>query len=112
MHGVQHTVHTCAHTWFAHTTVLLPISIQLWTFHEVQAFFGISHLSACAMSVPVQSLEVFVAGPRGKVVASIAPKAGRALLHRHGDCCLEHEAAAVTSGLKYILRTDVCFSVG
>ena len=49
-------------------------------------------------------------GPRGKVMASIAPKAGRALLHRHGDCCLEHEAAPVASGLKYILRTDVCFA--
>ena len=51
-------------------------------------------------------------GLRGKMVASIAPKAGRALLHRHGDCCLEHEAAPVTSGLKYILRTDVCFAAG
>ncbi|KAL3162987.1 hypothetical protein ABBQ32_009419 [Trebouxia sp. C0010 RCD-2024] len=51
-------------------------------------------------------------GPRGKVVASIVPKAGRALLHRHGDYCLEHEASPVTSGLKYILRTDVCFATG
>lgn len=51
-------------------------------------------------------------GPRGKVVARIVPKAGRALLHRHGDCCLEHEATPVTSGLKYILRTDVCFATG
>lgn len=51
-------------------------------------------------------------GSRGKVVASIAPKAGRVLLHRHGECCLEHEAAPVISGLKYILRTDVCFAAG
>ena len=49
------------------------------------------------------------AGNRGKVVAKVVPKAGRALLHRHGDACLEHEAARVTSGLKYILRSDVCF---
>lgn len=48
-------------------------------------------------------------GQRGKVVASVVPKAGRALLHRHGDACLEHEAAPVKSGLKYILRSDVCF---
>lgn len=64
------------------------------------------------MPAPVPTLGVRVAGARGKVVASVAPKAGRALLHRHGDCCLEHEAAAVTSGLKYILRTDACFSAG
>ncbi len=49
------------------------------------------------------------AGHRGKVVASVVPKVGRALLHRHGDACLEHEAAPVKAGLKYILRSDVCF---
>ncbi|KAL0031831.1 hypothetical protein WJX79_010107 [Trebouxia sp. C0005] len=34
-------------------------------------------------------------GHRGKVVATVVPKAGRALLHRHGDACLEHESAPV-----------------
>lgn len=53
--------------------------------------------------------ETIFYGNRGKVVAKVVPKAGRALLHRHGDACLEHEAARVTSGLKYILRSDVCF---
>ena len=40
----------------------------------------------------------------------MAPKAGKALLHLHGDDCLEHEATAVTRGLKYVLRSDVVFS--
>ncbi len=31
------------------------------------------------------------------------------LLHLHGDECLEHEAAAVTAGVKYILRSDVVY---
>lgn len=39
----------------------------------------------------------------------MAPVAGMALLHRHGEECLEHEGAAVTEGLKYVLRSDVCF---
>ncbi|KAK9823754.1 hypothetical protein WJX72_005176 [[Myrmecia] bisecta] len=49
-------------------------------------------------------------GNRGKQVASVDPVAGRALLHRHGDDCLEHEALEVTSGIKYILRSDVVFA--
>ena len=64
------------------------------------------------MSLQRLASVVCCTGPRNKKVASIVPKAGRALLHRHGDCCLEHEAAPVTSGLKYILRTDVCFAAG
>ncbi|KAL0056244.1 hypothetical protein WJX82_009206 [Trebouxia sp. C0006] len=54
--------------------------------------------------------ETIFYGHRGKVVATVVPKAGRALLHRHGDACLEHEAAPVKAGLKYILRSDVCFT--
>lgn len=53
--------------------------------------------------------ETIFYGHRGKVVATVVPKAGRALLHRHGDACLEHESAPVKAGLKYILRSDVCF---
>ncbi len=55
---------------------------------------------------------------RGRVVASVAPKAGMALMHRHGSilsgeaCCLEHEAKAVVGrGMpKYVLRSDVVYS--
>ncbi|KAK9841028.1 hypothetical protein WJX81_006427 [Elliptochloris bilobata] len=46
-------------------------------------------------------------GARGKLVASVEPRAGRALLHRHGDACLAHEGHAVRSGVKYVLRSDV-----
>lgn len=46
---------------------------------------------------------------RNRRVVSVAPAPGLALLHKHGDCCLEHEAAAVTAGCKYVLRSDVVF---
>lgn len=45
----------------------------------------------------------------GRKLAAVKPAAGRALLHLHGDDCMEHEGAAVTAGVKYILRTDVVF---
>ncbi|ORZ31180.1 hypothetical protein BCR44DRAFT_36412 [Catenaria anguillulae PL171] len=44
-----------------------------------------------------------------KVVASVAPIQGRALLHRHGHACLLHEGAAVEKGVKYVLRSDVIY---
>lgn len=44
----------------------------------------------------------------GRLVASIVPKQGRVVLHRHGDrYCLDHEALEVCSGcVKYVLRYD------
>ncbi|KAL4457534.1 hypothetical protein ABPG75_012399 [Micractinium tetrahymenae] len=48
-------------------------------------------------------------GSRNRRLLSVAPAPGLALLHKHGDCCLEHEAAAVTAGCKYVLRSDVVF---
>jgi hypothetical protein len=48
-------------------------------------------------------------GGRNRRLAAVAPQPGLALLHRHGDDCLEHEAAAVTGGVKYVLRSDVVF---
>ena len=39
-----------------------------------------------------------------------APKRGAALLHAHGERCLTHEGAAVSRGVKYLLRTDVAYS--
>ena len=49
------------------------------------------------------------AGGRNRKLASVTPQPGLALLHKHGDCCLEHEALAVTNGVKYVLRSDVVF---
>lgn len=43
-------------------------------------------------------------------MVSVAPEAGLAMLHAHGDACLEHEAAPVQCGTKYILRSDVVFA--
>ncbi|KAI9308202.1 hypothetical protein BJ944DRAFT_260711 [Cunninghamella echinulata] len=37
----------------------------------------------------------------------IQPKQGLALLHRHGQHCLLHEALEVTQGVKWVLRSDV-----
>jgi predicted 2-oxoglutarate/Fe(II)-dependent dioxygenase YbiX len=44
-----------------------------------------------------------------KIVTSIAPVAGLLVIHEHGNNCLEHEAAQVTRGTKYVLRSDVMF---
>lgn len=49
------------------------------------------------------------AGNRNRRLATVVPQPGLALLHRHGDECLEHEGAAVTGGTKYVLRSDVVF---
>jgi hypothetical protein len=38
---------------------------------------------------------------------AFSPQAGAMLLHVHGDDCLVHEADPVTSGIKYVLRTDL-----
>lgn len=47
---------------------------------------------------------------KDRVVASVQPQTGLALLHRHGEKeCLEHEATAVMRGVKYVLRSDVVF---
>jgi len=39
---------------------------------------------------------------------SVAPEAGMALLHKHGQECLLHEGRAVESGEKWIIRSDLC----
>lgn len=38
---------------------------------------------------------------------AVIPQTGNMLIHVHGDSCLEHEADAVVSGTKYVLRTDL-----
>lgn len=48
---------------------------------------------------------------RGRLLVGVEPRAGMALLHRHGeDHCLEHEALPVREGCKYVLRSDIVFS--
>ena len=43
---------------------------------------------------------------------TVAPQVGRCLLHAHGHRCLTHEAQPVLEGTKYVLRTDVVYSIG
>ena len=47
---------------------------------------------------------------RATVLLSFPPKAGSALAHIHGQHCLLHEGTAVLHGVKYLMRTDVCYA--
>lgn len=38
---------------------------------------------------------------------SVAPEVGLALLHRHGEKCLQHEGMEVVKGEKWVLRSDL-----
>jgi hypothetical protein len=58
---------------------------------------------------PTASSPLCCAGSRNRKLASVTPQPGLALLHKHGDYCLEHEGVAVTAGTKYVLRSDVVF---
>jgi len=40
---------------------------------------------------------------------NVHPSKGTALLHKHGDDCLLHEAQLVKDGVKWVLRSDVVF---
>lgn len=40
---------------------------------------------------------------------NVHPSKGMALLHKHGDDCLMHEAELVKNGVKWVLRSDVVF---
>lgn len=42
---------------------------------------------------------------------NIHPSKGMALLHKHGDDCLKHEAEIVENGEKWVLRSDVIFPI-
>ncbi|CAH02533.1 uncharacterized protein KLLA0_B13673g [Kluyveromyces lactis] len=41
--------------------------------------------------------------------SNVHPSKGLALLHKHGDDCLLHEAQLVEKGTKWVLRSDVVF---
>jgi hypothetical protein len=61
-------------------------------------------------SPALQGGETIFYGATGHVIKSVAPLGGMALLHLHGEDCLEHEGATVKSGVKYVLRSDVVFA--
>ena len=53
---------------------------------------------------------VFYTGKNDQdVCGTFIPRRGWALFHRHGERCLTHEGRAPTTGVKYLLRTDVVF---
>jgi hypothetical protein len=45
-----------------------------------------------------------------KLLLSVSPVAGMALLHTQGPLCALHEGAAVSAGCKWLLRTDVMYA--
>jgi hypothetical protein len=49
-------------------------------------------------------------GGAGNVLLSYSPKMGHVLCHIHGEFCLLHEGGEVTSGVKYLMRTDVTYA--
>lgn len=52
---------------------------------------------------------IFYSDRRGVPPLNVHPKKGMALLHKHGDDCLKHEAELVKSGVKWVLRSDVTY---
>lgn len=77
-------------------------------------FTVLVYLNDASDSELVGGSTIFYANEAGAkqqhVVLSVAPETGAALVHGHGDRCLLHEGALVTSGAKYLLRTDVMYS--
>ncbi|KAI5083299.1 hypothetical protein GOP47_0003042 [Adiantum capillus-veneris] len=51
---------------------------------------------------------IFYPGHRHESI-EVAPVAGMALFHVHGENCMLHEARVVSKGIKYVLRSDVIF---
>lgn len=45
----------------------------------------------------------------GQPLLNVHPSPGMALLHKHGDDCMRHEAELVRLGVKWVLRSDVTF---
>ncbi|SSD59057.1 uncharacterized protein SCODWIG_00818 [Saccharomycodes ludwigii] len=52
---------------------------------------------------------VFYSSMSRHVMEKVHPLPGLALLHKHGDDCLLHEAELVKNGVKWVLRSDVYF---
>lgn len=52
---------------------------------------------------------IFHSDTRGVPPLAVHPTKGMALLHKHGDDCMRHEAELVRAGEKWVLRSDVTF---
>lgn len=47
-------------------------------------------------------------GSEGSEPLVVGLEVGMALLHKHGNECLLHEGREVTSGEKWVIRSDLC----
>lgn len=52
---------------------------------------------------------IFYPDSNSKSEINVHPTKGLALLHKHGDDCLQHEAEIVKEGVKWVLRSDVTY---
>lgn len=52
---------------------------------------------------------IFYPDMKGQECLNVHPSKGMALLHKHGDDCLKHEAELVKDGAKWVLRSDVTY---
>lgn len=52
---------------------------------------------------------IFYVNDNHRKPLNVHPSKGMALLHKHGDDCLMHEAELVKSGVKWVLRSDVVY---
>ncbi|KAF7714187.1 Uncharacterized protein PECH_003782 [Penicillium ucsense] len=64
------------------------------------------YLTSCAGGETVFYPDPSRAHPRPSPI-EVAPQAGMALLHRHGDRCMLHEGREVTGGEKWVIRSDL-----
>lgn len=52
---------------------------------------------------------IFYPNMRARDAINVHPSKGMALLHKHGDDCMQHEGELVKEGVKWVLRSDVTY---
>jgi hypothetical protein len=67
------------------------------------------YTSTATLSTRQKKKKTMATKEEHKPVLDVAPITGMALMHGHGEHCLEHEGQRVDRGEKFVLRTDVMF---
>ncbi|GAQ78096.1 hypothetical protein KFL_000070630 [Klebsormidium nitens] len=93
-----------------HIDVSIPHGRGKRTEYTLLVYLSGGPASATKGLPPLEGGETAFYDEQDNIVAEIAPRAGTALLHIHGNRCMGHEARAVTAGTKFVLRSDVVFS--